>query len=64
MLRKPLPQFNSLREAIEFFDKYGKLEFFGREGRDFEYCVYKYHVRDGRVLRLNIYMNGKVELRK
>lgn len=61
-LRKPLPQFTSLEEAIEFFERYGELEFFGRAGKDHEYCVYLYRVKDGRVLKLNIYDSGKVEI--
>lgn len=59
--KKPLPQFNSLAEAKEFYEKYGRLEFFGRGGRMAEYCIYKYHVRDGRVLSLFIYNDGRVE---
>lgn len=58
-----LLQFNSLDEAIEFYSKYGRLEFFGRGGDRYEYCIYNYHVRDGRLLRINIYDSGKVEER-
>lgn len=59
-----LPQFSSLEEAKSYYSKYGKLVYFGRAGRHYEYCVYNYYVRDGRVLKLNIHDNGKVELRE
>lgn len=63
MKQKPLPQFNSLAEAVTFYEKYGRLEFFGRGGPMAEYCIYNYHVKDGRLLRINIYNSGKVEER-
>jgi hypothetical protein len=62
-LKKTLPQFNSLEEAQTYFSKYGKLEYFGRGGHMYEYCIYNYKVKDGRLLRINIYNNGKVEER-
>jgi hypothetical protein len=55
-----MPQFNSLQEAKAYFEQYGKLEYFGRAGTQYEYCVYNYHVRDGRILMIDIYDNGKV----
>lgn len=61
MIKKPLPQFNSHDEAEEYYKQYGELVYFGRVG---EYFVYNYHVRDGRILPINIYDNGKVELRE
>lgn len=63
MRKKQLPQFNSLAEAIAYYEKYGRLEFFGRGGAMAEYCIYNYHVKDGRLLRINIYNSGKVEER-
>lgn len=63
-MSKPLPQFSSLDEAKAYYEQYGKLEYFGRAGVNYEYCVYTYHVRDGRKLPLNIYDDGRVELRK
>lgn len=60
MKQKPLPQFNSLAEAITFYEKYGRLEFFGRGGAMAEYCIYNYHVKDGRKLALNFYNDGRV----
>lgn len=63
MLKKPLPQFNSHDEAVDYYSKYGKLEYFGHAGYKGEYCVYNYHVRDGRLLRINIYESGRVEYR-
>lgn len=58
---KKLPQFTSLDEAVAYYEKFGRLEFFGRAGQNYEYCVYNYHVRDGRVLGINIYNDGRVE---
>ncbi|RPK19994.1 hypothetical protein [Paenibacillus xylanexedens] len=60
---KTLPQFKSLDEAIAYYKMYGELKYFGRAGERYEYCVYNYHVRDGRTLGINIYDDGKVELR-
>lgn len=60
MKQKPLPQFNSLAEAVTFYEKYGRLEFFGRGGAMAEYCIYNYHVKDGRKLALNFYNDGRV----
>ena len=62
-MAKPLPQFNSLAEAKAYYEKYGRLEYFGRGGRMAEYCIFNYHVKDGRMLRINIYDSGKVEER-
>ena len=55
-----LPQFNSLNEAIQYYSQYGRLEYFGRAGDMYEYCIYNYHVRDGRLLNINIYDDGRV----
>lgn len=62
MTKKPLPQFNSLAEAKAYYNKYGKLSPpFGRIGPRAEYNLYLYHVIDGRVMRLLITNDGKVE---
>ncbi|WDI05028.1 hypothetical protein PUW25_26020 (plasmid) [Paenibacillus urinalis] len=63
-MNKPLPQFDSLDEAVKYYEKYGELIYFGRSGLNYEYCVYNYRVRDGRLLRMNIYNDGRVELRE
>lgn len=63
MRKKELPQFNSLAEAKAYYVKYGRLEYFGRGGANYEYCIFNYHVKDGRLLRINIYDSGKVEER-
>lgn len=60
MSDKPLPQFSSLAEAKSYYEKYGRLEYFGRAGDHYEYCVYNYHVRDGRKMALNFYDDGRV----
>lgn len=60
MKKKQLPQFSSLEEAKKYYEKYGKLEFFGRGGHMYEYCIYNYRVKDGRKLRINIYNDGRV----
>jgi hypothetical protein len=65
MKRRPiLPEFRSGDEARAYFERYGRLEFYGRAGLDYEYCVYSYHVRDGRTLALDIYDDGRVKLRQ
>lgn len=61
MNKKPLPQFNSLAEAKAYYGKFGRLQYFGRGGDDHKAGIYTYHVKDGRVLRIYIYENGKVE---
>ncbi|OBZ13350.1 hypothetical protein [Bacillus sp. FJAT-26390] len=58
-MNKSLPQFKSAQEAMTYFEKYGRLEYFGR-GTDMARII-NYHVKDGRLLRIYIYDNGKVE---
>lgn len=59
-MTKPLPQFNSLAEAKAYYEKYGRLEYFGRGGAMAEYCIFNYYVKDGRKLALNFYDDGRV----
>jgi hypothetical protein len=57
--RKPLPQFSSRQESEEFYAKYGELESWGQlmDGS----TLYTLKVRDGRLLRLKFFDDGKVE---
>lgn len=64
MKKKPLPQFNSHAEAIEFYSKYGKFDPphpHGRIGANYEWLLYTYKVRDGRRMALKISNDGRVE---
>lgn len=62
MKKKPLPQFNSLAEAKAFYEKYGKFDpAHGRIGQNYECVLYTYRVNDGRVMKLKLYDDGRVE---
>lgn len=60
-MKKPLPQFNSLDEAKAFYSKYGSLTPHGRIGQNYECMLYTYKVKDGRLMRLKLYDDGRVE---
>jgi hypothetical protein len=55
-------QFHSFDEAIAYLEERGRLQYFGRAGEKFEYCVYKINLHDGREYRINVYLDGKVEV--
>ena len=57
--RKPLPQFNSLQESVDYYSKYGKLQYWGVI--DIGCKFYSLDVVDGRLLRLKLYDDGRVE---
>jgi hypothetical protein len=57
-------QFPSFKEAIAYLEERGRLEYFGRAGLNYEYCVYNFHHNDGYMYRVNVYDNGKVEIRE
>lgn len=63
-MRKSLPQFKSAKEAVDYFEQYGELTFYGKSGQNYEYSLFDYKVRDGRLLKINIYDNGKVVYRE
>jgi len=57
--RKPLPQFSSRQESVEFYSKYGELIYWGNLETG---CLfYTLDVIDGRKLRLKFWENGRVE---
>lgn len=58
MPKKPLPQFNSLAEALAFYKQYGELI---PGGRINEKYLYTYKVKDGREMRMYFYLDGRVE---
>ena len=49
-------------EAYAYLNAVGKLEFFGRVGLNYEACLYKIHLFDGRVYSIQVYDDGTVEL--
>lgn len=57
--RKPLPQFSSLKESIDFYSKYGELTYWGNIEPGCLY--YSLDVIDGRKLKLLLWHSGKVE---
>lgn len=57
--RKPLPQFSSLEESIDFYGKYGDLQYWGN--LEVGCLFYTLDVIDGRKLRLKFWESGKVE---
>jgi len=60
MRKKPLPQFSSLNESVEFYSQYGKLEYQGRLGLRAEEYLHRYDVIDGRRMTLVLYEDGRV----
>jgi hypothetical protein len=59
MIRK----YESEEAAFAHLRTLGKLEFFGRDGYDHEYCVCNLTLEDGRKYPINIYRDGDVKLR-
>ena len=52
-------QFPSFDDAVKYCEERGSLKYFGREGSNFEYCVYTLTIGN-RVYHLFIYDNGKL----
>lgn len=59
MKSRKYPSFQAAKSDLE---SKGKLEFFGRVGLNYEACLYKIHLYDGRVYSIKIYDDGTVEL--
>ncbi|OPH61858.1 hypothetical protein BC351_01040 [Paenibacillus ferrarius] len=58
-----IPKFNSHEEALVYFNKWGKLTFFGKIGGfDDGYYVYTFDHFDGRQFFLDVYDNGRIVL--
>jgi hypothetical protein len=57
--RKPLPQFNSAQESVEYYSQYGDLQYWGQ--LDFGCRFYTLDTTDGRRLRLKMWEDGRVE---
>lgn len=51
-------QFPTYEEAIKYLEERGRLEFHGRDGREYEYCVYTFYHHDGRKFYVDVYNNG------
>jgi hypothetical protein len=58
-----LPKFNHYTEGVEYFDRYGKLTFFGWVGRDRQMAVYTYVRKNGVEYFVDIYEDGEVLVR-
>jgi len=58
-----LPTFKSREEAKSYLEQFGTFEYFGRDGHRGDLYVYNFHQRDGRIIPLNIYEDGRVERR-
>jgi hypothetical protein len=56
-------KYPSFQEAITDLSSKGKLKYWGRIGDNFEICLYTFRYR-GFDYTLNIYDNGKVEIRE
>ncbi|ULL14366.1 hypothetical protein DVH26_07825 [Paenibacillus sp. H1-7] len=62
---KPLPhKYKSYDEAKAALEKHGKLEYFGREGRNAETYVCKFHRNDGRVYFMLIDEDGSMRIKE
>lgn len=57
-------KYESEDEAFEHMQSLGKLDFFGRAGMDYEYCVCTLTYTDGRIEHINIYRDGNVIFRE
>lgn len=54
-------KFNSFEEAKEHCNKAGKLKYWGRQGIDFEYCVYTLQI-GSKIFHCNVYDNGLLKV--
>ena len=59
MKSRKYPSFQAAKSDLE---SKGTLQFFGRVGLNYEACLYKIHLYDGRVYSIKIYDDGTVEL--
>lgn len=55
-----LPKFTTLEEAKDYFNRLGKLTFFGWEGREHPHAVYTYKRNNGVDYFVDIYEDGQV----
>lgn len=55
-----LPKFTSLQEAKDYFNRFGKLTFFGWEGRQNPYAVHTFKRNNGVEYFVDIYEDGQV----
>ncbi|OAS19235.1 hypothetical protein [Paenibacillus oryzisoli] len=58
-----LPKFNHYTEAVEYFDRFGKLTFFGWVGRNRQMAVYTFLRKNGVEYFVDIYEDGEVAVR-
>jgi hypothetical protein len=54
-----LKKYRSFEEAIRVMSEKGELQFIGREGRRYEYCIYNYRYK-GKLHHLAIKNDGEV----
>jgi hypothetical protein len=63
MKRNQKRQFPTREEALEYLRERGELQYHGREGHNFEFCVYTYTLESGKKFMLFVHDSGLVEVR-
>lgn len=58
-----LPKFNNHDEAVIYFNRFGKLTFWGWVGRDRQMAVYTYVRKNGVEYFVDIFEDGEVLVR-
>ena len=62
-MKRKSRKFPTIEKAITYLEERGKLEYFGRAGQNYEYCVYKFTHKYGMVYHLSVYDDGTVVIR-
>jgi hypothetical protein len=57
-----LPKFESLKEAVTYFNKFGKMTFWGWELATPEYAVFTFLRNDGREYFVDVQSDGQVSV--
>lgn len=55
-------QFPTRESAMSYLEERGTLQYFGREGYNFEYCVYTFTLDSGKKYGLFVHDSGLVEV--
>lgn len=62
MKRKQKRKFETFEAAKAYLEERGTLEFFGKEGYNYEYCVYRFSLHSGKQYGIYVHDNGLVEV--
>lgn len=62
MKRKQKRQFDNREEAMAYLKERGDLQYFGRDGHRYEYCVYTLTLPSGKKYGVDVYDDGRVEV--